>query len=200
MDDFITAKIVDGDIVFFFEKGHTQKESLEFFQFKLKQMKSFFTLGDSFYICLENSSQYNMIPKVAKLAKEQDLKLAGAYFEDLPNFKKNKKELSLSNTEIFRKHVRSGQVIDNPGDIIIFGNVNSGAEVKAGGSVIVFGKVFGVIRAGLNNKKNVFIIASEMSSSLIEIAEIPFFNYTWPQTPISIRMLDGKAVVEPLEI
>ncbi|HOO74907.1 MAG: septum site-determining protein MinC [Thermotogae bacterium] len=200
MDDFIYAKIVDGDIIFYFEKGHTMKDSLEAFENKLKMMKKFFTIGDSFYIYIEDEEQYNLIPKIAKLAINENLKLSGAYFGDLPSLKKNKKELNLSSTKIYRKHVRSGQVIDNPGDIIIFGNVNAGSEVKAGGSVIVFGKVSGIIRAGLNNKKNIFIIASEMSSSLIEIASIPFFNYDWPQTPISIRIDGDKALVEPLEL
>lgn len=200
MEDYISAKIVDGDIVFYFEEGYTQKDLLEYFQKKLNMMKNFFKFGDSFYIYLKDESQYNLLPKIAKFAKTLDLKLAGAYFGELPPSKSQKKELDLSKTKIYRKHVRSGQVIDNPGDIIVFGNVNSGAEVNAGGSVIVYGKVYGIIRAGLTNKKNVFIIASKMESSLIEIAEIPFFNHEWPDTPVSIRVENEKALVESLEI
>ncbi|MDN5341598.1 septum site-determining protein MinC [Oceanotoga sp. DSM 15011] len=200
MDDFIYAKIIDGDIIFFFEEGCTQKELFEQFQKKLNMMKNFFKMGDSFYIYLKDDTQYNLLPKVAKFASTLNLQLAGAYFGDLPSVKKSKKELNLSSTKIFRKHVRSGQVIENPGDIIIFGNINKGAEVNAGGSVIVFGKVAGIIRAGLSNKRNVFIIASQMESSLIEIAEIPLFNYQWPETPVSIRTTGDEALVEQLEI
>jgi septum site-determining protein MinC len=200
MEDIIYAKIIDGDMVFFFQKGYTQKELLESFEKKLNTMKSFFNIGDSIYIFLEDESQYNMIPKIAKLAVSQSIKLAGSFFGELPSMKKNKKELELTNTKIYRKHVRSGQAIENPGDIIIFGNINSGAEVKAGGSVIVFGKVSGILRAGLNTKKNVFIVVSEMASPLIEIAEVPFYNHDWPKGPISIRIEGTKAIVEPLEI
>lgn len=200
MEDIVYAKIVDGEIIFFFEDGQTQKDLLQNFNEKISMMKNFFNIGDSFYIYLRDSSQYNMLPKVAKTAKEAGLKLSGAYFGELPLAKKEKKELVLSGTKIFRKHVRSGQVIDNPGDIIIFGNVNQGSEVNAGGSVIVFGRVYGIIRAGLINKNNVFIISSKMESSLIELAEIPFFNYSWPESPVSIRVSKNKAVVETLEL
>jgi septum site-determining protein MinC len=200
MSDKVYAKIIDGEIIFYFEKGHTQKELYDSFQEKISMMKNFFNIGDSIYIFLEDESQYNLLPKIAKFAKEVDLKLSGAYFGDIPSAKKAKKDLILSNTKIYRKHVRSGQVIDNPGDIIIFGNINQGAEVNAGGSVIVFGKVYGTIRAGLNNQKNVFVIASKMESALVEIAHIPFFNHTWPETPVSIRVQNEKALVESLEL
>lgn len=202
MEDFISAKIIDGDIVFFFEKGHTQKDSLEFFEKKIDMMKSIFNLGDSFFIYIENEDQYNLIPKIAKLAISKNLRLAGAFFGELPESKKYKseKEFNLSNTKIYRKHLRSGQTIDNPGDIIIFGNVKPGSEVNAGGSVIVFGKVEGIVKAGITNPKNSFIIASEMASPLLEIAGIPFYNYTWPKTPVSIRIEKEKALVEPLEL
>ncbi len=61
------------------------------------------------------------------------MNVAGAYFGKLPEGKVGNKELTLSSTKIYRKHLRSGQVVQNPGDIIIFGNVNQGAEVNAGG-------------------------------------------------------------------
>ncbi|HOP24709.1 MAG TPA: septum site-determining protein MinC [Defluviitoga sp.] len=200
MDDLVYAKIIDGEIIFYFTKGHTQKELFESFKKELIKMKSFFNIGDSFYVYFEDGSQYNLINNIIKFAKNFDLNVAGAYFGKLPDGKVGNKELTLSSTKIHRKHLRSGQVVQNPGDIIIFGNVNQGAEVNAGGSVIIFGKVFGTVRAGITNKKNVFIIAYEMESPLVEIAGIPFYNYEWPKTPISIRIEGDKALVETLEL
>src|SRR5690606_29650055 len=141
MDELVYAKIIDGEIIFYFAKGHTQKDLFESFKRELVKMKSFFNIGDSFYVYFEDGSQYNLINNIIKLAKNFDLNVAGAYFGKLPEGKVGNKELTLSSTKIYRKHLRSGQVVQNPGDIIIFGNVNQGAEVNAGGSVIIFGKV-----------------------------------------------------------
>ncbi len=154
MDELVYAKIIDGEIIFYFAKGHTQKDLFESFKRELVKMKSFFNIGDSFYVYFEDGSQYNLINNIIKFAKNFDLNVAGAYFGKLPEGKVGNKELTLSSTKIYRKHLRSGQVVQNPGDIIIFGNVNQGAEVNAGGgSVIIFGKVFGTVRAGITNKK-----------------------------------------------
>lgn len=200
MEEPVYAKIIDGDIIFYFSKGYTQKELFNYFKKELVKMKSFFNIGDSFYVYFEDGSQHNLLNNIIKYAKNFELNVAGAYFGKIPEGKVGNKELNLSSTQIYRKHLRSGQIIQNPGDIIVFGNVNQGAEVNAGGSIIIFGKVYGTIRAGLTQRKNVFIIAYEMNSPLVEIAGIPFFNYEWPKTPISIRIEEEKALVEPVEL
>jgi septum site-determining protein MinC len=200
MDEPVYAKILDGDIIFYFSKGNTQKDLFEHFQKELVKMKSFFNIGDSFYVYFEDGSQHNLLNRIVKFANSLELNVAGAYFGKLPEGKVGNKELTLSSTQIYRKHLRSGQVIQNPGDIIVFGNVNQGAEVNAGGSIIIFGKVFGTLRAGITNKKNPFIIAYELNSPLVEIAGIPFFNYEWPKSPVSIRIEENKALVEPVEL
>ncbi|PNR94802.1 septum site-determining protein MinC [Petrotoga sp. 9PWA.NaAc.5.4] len=200
MEEPVYAKIIDGDIIFYFSKGYTQKELFNYFKKELVKMKSFFNIGDSFYVYFEDGSQHNLLNNIIKYAKNFELNVAGAYFGKIPEGKVGNKELNLSSTQIYRKHLRSGQIIQNPGDIIVFGNVNQGAEVNAGGSIIIFGKVYGTIRAGLTQRKNVFIIAYEMNSPLVEIAGIPFFNYEWPRTPISIRIEEEKALVEPVEL
>ncbi|AEX86236.1 semialdehyde dehydrogenase [Marinitoga sp. 1135] len=198
--EFVYPKFIDGDIIFFMESNVTQKQLLEELSVNLDKLSNFFSEGDGFYVLIKNPEMYSIVPKIGKIAKEKKLQLLGAYFEDLPEVKKKKKEFRLSATNIYKKHVRSGQILDNPGDIIIFGNVNQGAEIRAGGSVIVFGKVKGTVRVGMTQKKNTFIVAAEMDSPLVEISGIVLNNYAWPQGPVSIHYDDDQISVEPIEL
>ncbi len=49
---------------------------------------------------------------------------------------------------IIQRTLRSGQVVNHPGHVVIIGDVNPGAEIKAGGSVIVWGRLRGIVHAG----------------------------------------------------
>jgi septum site-determining protein MinC len=49
---------------------------------------------------------------------------------------------------VIRRTLRSGQLIDHPGNVVIIGDVNPGAEITAGGSVIVWGRLRGNVFAG----------------------------------------------------
>lgn len=198
--EIVYPKFIDGDIIFFLEKDVTQKQLLEELSENLEKLSNFFSDGDGFYVLVKNPEMYSIVPKIGKLAKEKKLYLSGVYFEDLPEIKKKKREFRLSGTNIYKKHVRSGQILDNPGDIIIFGNVNQGAEIRAGGSVIVFGKVRGTVRVGMTQHKNTFIVASEMDSPLVEICGIVLNNYAWPKGPVSIHYDNDQINVEPIEL
>ena len=163
-------------------------------------MESFFSKGDGFFILIKDYTQHNLVPKIIKLINSKNLKLFGVYFFDLPDNLKNKRELKISSSKIYKKHIRSGQVIENPGDVIIFGNVNQGAEIRAGGSIIVFGKARGILKAGLVEKKNVMIVAAQMETPVVEISGLILSNYAWPDGPIMVRLNGEKLIVEPLEV
>ena len=50
-------------------------------------------------------------------------------------------------TKVINKPVRSGEVIEHSGDVVIFSRVNSGAKVISEGNVTVFETIDGVIEA-----------------------------------------------------
>lgn len=59
---------------------------------------------------------------------------------------------SAGNSLLIQRTLRSGQVVQHPGHIIVVGDVNPGAEVKAGGSVVVWGRLRGSVVAGVDNE------------------------------------------------
>ncbi|HOE56964.1 MAG TPA: septum site-determining protein MinC [Bacillota bacterium] len=73
---------------------------------------------------------------------------------------------------IIRATIRSGQLIQYDGDVIVIGDVNPGAHIKATGSVIIMGNVRGIIQAGANGDYSAFIVAHKMQPAQLRIGDI----------------------------
>ncbi|MEK3890579.1 septum site-determining protein MinC [Bacillus sp. FSL K6-3431] len=65
--------------------------------------------------------------------------------------------------------VRSGQVLEVTGDLLLVGDVNPGATVRAGGNIFIMGALKGVAHAGYNGKTESVIVASFMTPSQLRI-------------------------------
>ena len=68
--------------------------------------------------------------------------------------------------------IRSGQVIEVPGDLLVIGDINPGAKVKAAGNIFIIGTIKGFVHAGCNGNGNAVIAASQMTKALIGIANL----------------------------
>jgi septum site-determining protein MinC len=67
--------------------------------------------------------------------------------------------------------VRSGQVIEVPGNLLLIGDVNPGGTVKAGGNIFVMGALKGIAHAGCDGNDQAVIAASSMKPSQIRISD-----------------------------
>ncbi len=68
------------------------------------------------------------------------------------------------------KTIRSGQVLQVNGDILIVGDVNPGGMVIATGNVFILGKLRGIAHAGYEGDTNCIVVASYMHPNQIRIA------------------------------
>src|SRR5699024_8037941 len=71
----------------------------------------------------------------------------------------------------FSKIVRSGQVLEVEGDLLLIGDVNPGGEVRASGHVFILGSLHGIAHAGFNGDDTAVIVASYMNPSQLRIAQ-----------------------------
>jgi len=78
------------------------------------------------------------------------------------------------NNQITRivKFIRSGQILELKGDLILIGDVNPGATVKATGDIYILGRLRGVAHAGYTGNQEAVICASSMTPSQLRIASI----------------------------
>ncbi|OIJ18382.1 septum site-determining protein MinC [Anaerobacillus alkalidiazotrophicus] len=70
------------------------------------------------------------------------------------------------------KVVRSGQVLEVKGDLLLIGDVNPGGTVVATGNIYILGVLRGIAHAGSEGDKDAVISASRMEPSQLRIAEI----------------------------
>ena len=73
--------------------------------------------------------------------------------------------------KFYKGILRSGNLLEYDGSIIIFGDVNPGGIVKAGDSVIVLGYLNGTVYARTESGKNAFIGALHMNPIQIKIGD-----------------------------
>jgi len=74
--------------------------------------------------------------------------------------------------------LRSGEILEYPGNIVVLGDVNPGSIVKAEGNIVVIGTLNGVAHAGTEGNDEAFIVASNMNPFQLKIDEILFKNYS----------------------
>jgi septum site-determining protein MinC len=98
-----------------------------------------------------------------KIARGKDkLKMSKFYFKDIEE----------GMTKFFRGTVRSGQLIDFDGNIVIIGDINPGGEVIASGNIIVLGSLRGIVHAGADGNKEAYVISLKLDPVQLRIADI----------------------------
>lgn len=75
-------------------------------------------------------------------------------------------------TRFYRGTVRSGQLLNFNGNIVILGDVNPGAEVEAAGNIIIMGTLRGTVHAGMDGNKESIIAALSLQPVQIRIANV----------------------------
>ncbi|MFT9599044.1 septum site-determining protein MinC [Mesobacillus sp.] len=69
------------------------------------------------------------------------------------------------------KVIRSGQVLEITGDLLLIGDVNPGGTVKATGNIFIMGALKGVAHAGTEGNNEAVIAASVMKPSQLRISD-----------------------------
>ena len=76
-----------------------------------------------------------------------------------------------SQVKTIAKIVRSGQVVEVTGDLLLIGDVNPGGKVVASGNIFVMGSLRGIAHAGAYGNREAVISASYMKPSQLRIAD-----------------------------
>jgi septum site-determining protein MinC len=92
--------------------------------------------------------------------------------------------------------VRSGQKLNIRGNAIVMGDVNPGGEIVATGSILVMGYCRGLLHAGAEGDKSVFILAYNMAAQQLRIAEhVATLPDNLGDTPLKMAALKDESIV-----
>ena len=75
-------------------------------------------------------------------------------------------------TKFYRGTVRSGQLLNFDGNLVVVGDVNPGAELVATGNVVVMGSLRGIVHAGANGNKEAIVVALNLQPTQLRIADV----------------------------
>ena len=75
-------------------------------------------------------------------------------------------------SKFHRGTVRSGQLVNYDGNLVVIGDVNPGGEVVATGNVIIMGSLRGIVHAGADGNKEAIIAALNFQPTQLRIADI----------------------------
>lgn len=103
-------------------------------------------------------------------------------------------------TKFLKRTVRSGQIVNYPGNVVIIGDVNAGSEIYAGGNLIVLGDLRGYAHAGFGGNPKAIIAALHLQPEILQIADIMTRSpedSIKPQYPEVARVKGDTIIVEP---
>lgn len=78
--------------------------------------------------------------------------------------------LKQSEVHSISRIIRSGQILEVDGDLLLIGDVNPGGQVKATGNIFVMGNLHGIAHAGIGGDENTVIAAAYMNPTQLRIA------------------------------
>ncbi|HWU86954.1 MAG TPA: septum site-determining protein MinC, partial [Kofleriaceae bacterium] len=67
--------------------------------------------------------------------------------------------------------VRSGVILDHPGNLVVVGDVNPGAEVRAEGNIVILGRLRGIAHAGIGRERG-FILALRLEPQQLRVGRV----------------------------
>jgi len=73
---------------------------------------------------------------------------------------------------LVRRRVRSGQVVQHTGHVVVIGDVNVGGEIVAGGDILVWGCLAGTAHAGYQNNRSAVICALDLRPVQLRIGDL----------------------------
>jgi septum site-determining protein MinC len=75
-------------------------------------------------------------------------------------------------TKFYKGTVRSGQLINFDGNLVIIGDVNPGGEIVATGNVVVMGTLRGIVHAGADGNAEAVVVALNLQPTQLRIANV----------------------------
>ncbi|CEI83893.1 putative septum site-determining protein MinC [Oceanobacillus oncorhynchi subsp. incaldanensis] len=109
--------------------------------------------------------------QLKKIIEEKNRFQIEAMESEVIPIKDAKTWLDQSKLKVVNQIVRSGQVLETEGDLLLIGDVNPGGRVRARGNIYIMGNLLGIAHAGTEGDQEAFIAASYMKPAQLRIAE-----------------------------
>lgn len=187
--EMITLKLYKNGMVVYINENATYKEVKEALVKKFEESKNFFKgvkkigfkglpltndeyvkLAEDISDVLNDNVEFWENPETPEQTTEEKVK--GAINAKQILDRAMSVEAEDEYTKFYKKTLRSGQLLESEGNVVIVGDVNPGAEVIAEGNIFVMGTVKGLVHAGKSGNREAVIVALNLSPTQLRIADL----------------------------
>ena len=199
-EELISFRGIREGIYVFAKEGDIKDIKLELDQ-KLKESIDFFKGANILGIKGEKLSEGEIEELLQIMTEKYNLHISK---EGLPSYLDESKYymgIYEGMTKFISNTIRSGQVIEYDGNIVIIGDVNPGALIKARGNIIILGTLRGVAHAGIDGNKKAIVAAYDLQPTQLRIANVigrrPDGEITTSGLPEVAKLQNGEVFIEP---
>ena len=198
-EELISFKGINEGIYIYIKKGNFKDIKKEFEE-KLNEYKDFYDGANILGVKSENLKDEEVEKLLYIIKNKYGLDIDENGLPDYLNEPSVYTGIDEGMTKFFNTTIRSGQVVEYEGNIVIIGDVNPGALIKAWGNIIILGKLRGVAHAGANGNENAYVAAYTLQPTQLRIGDIiarkPDGEFAASDIPEVARVYSGEVVIE----
>ena len=202
-EELVSFKGIKEGIYIFIKEGDFENIKKEL-QIKLVEYKDFYNGASILGIKSESLKEEEIKELLHMMEYKFDLcideKGIPSYLEE----KTSNIEIKEGMTKFINATIRSGQIIEYHGNIVIIGDVNPGALVKATGNIVILGKLRGVVHAGMDGNENAYVAAYELQATQLRIGDIiarkPDEGFLMSNIPEIAKVYKGEVLIQPYSV
>ncbi|EUJ17778.1 septum site-determining protein MinC [Listeria aquatica] len=112
--------------------------------------------------------------RIESIIKEQSQMEINAFYSDVMTKEDAKKWKEQDQIFSLATIVRSGQVIQVSGDLLLIGDINPGGQIRSSGNIFVLGSIKGIVHAGFEGDEKAVVAGKFLYPSQIRIADQSF--------------------------
>ena len=148
------------------------------------------TLVTEKYSMIMDENKRILKENIVQAEEEQNIDLG--YFDGLKE----------GSTKFINTTIRSGQLIEYDGNIVVIGDVNPGGEISVKGNIVVLGTLRGTATAGNDGNKDAIVAAFKLCPTQLRIANLitrrpdKDEDTHTPKEPEIARIYDDAIIIE----
>ena len=202
-EELVSFKGIKEGIYIFIKEGDFENIKKEL-QIKLVEYKDFYNGASILGIKSESLKEEEIKELLHMMEYKFDLCIDENGIPSYLEEKTSNIEIKEGMTKFINATIRSGQIIEYHGNIVIIGDVNPGALVKATGNIVILGKLRGVVHAGMDGNENAYVAAFELQATQLRIGDIiarkPDEGFLMSNIPEIAKVYKGEVLIQPYSV
>lgn len=172
--DFVTIKGMRKGLLFRLADDIPFEQLIDALNAKLGHGSSHFSTAGNITVYLDYGER-EVTPEIQETVQQAFLNIGDVSVQVYEEQKSDEPTVSgfwRKQPYVFKGTLRSGQVIEHDGDVIVIGNVNPSATIVATGDIYVFGRLRGFVHAGAAGNVRAIVAAAYFEPIQVRIASV----------------------------